>query len=61
MFPWIRSWLIARREAKLEHLTRLARETDELLAFGHLSDETRAQLQACREDLQQKVRALVIG
>ncbi len=61
MFQSIRDCLIARRRARLEHLTRLAREMDELLAFGRLSDATRAHLRASREDLQRQVREMMFG
>ena len=61
MFQWIRDCLIARRRARLDRLTQLAREMDELLAFGRLSDATRAHLQAGRNDLQRQVREMMFG
>jgi hypothetical protein len=61
MFRWIRDCLVASRVAKLERLSGLAREMDELLAFSHLSDATRQQLQARREDIQKHARELMFG
>ena len=61
MFQWLRDRLVARRVRKLERLTRLAHELDELLAFGRLSSDTRVQLQARREDLQQQARVVMFG
>ena len=61
MWQWIRNRLLARRVAKLERLTELARELDELLGFGRLSEATRQKLQARRDDVQQRAREVMFG
>ncbi len=61
MFQWIRDVVAVRRVARLERLTQLAREMDELLAFGELSDATRQQLEARRDDVQRQAREVMFG
>lgn len=59
MFHRLRVWLSTRRLARLARLTWRAREIDELLAFGHLSQATRALLQGRREALQRQAREMM--
>ena len=59
MLRWLQDRLMARRVTKLQQLTQQARELDELLAFGRLSVATRQQLQARRDDVQQRARELM--
>ncbi len=61
MVQWIRDGVAAHRLARLERLAQQARAIDELLAFGQLSPDTRAQLHDRREDLQRRARDLLFG
>lgn len=61
MFRWIRERRIAARIKQVQRLTQLAKEMDELLAFGRLSDDTRQQLQVRRAVLDQRARQVMLG
>jgi hypothetical protein len=58
MLKWLRDRLIQRRRERLDCLDKLARQADELIAYGRLCPATRQQLQAARQRLQRRAQKL---